>query len=200
MEFKYFIINEADKKYGITVNAVGFQTFQPNEIYPTKEHPVDHCFNERLGRVLNEFQFIYITKGHGELTIESTEKQTIQQGQLIVLFPGQWYAYRPQKEIDWNEYYIGFNGDVVLKLVKNSFLTTKSQIMDVGLNEELVTLFKRAIEIAHKDKIGLQQHLSGIVMHMLGLILYESNNNNNNRIALSKYKSLIENAKIIMPK
>lgn len=133
--------------------------------------------------------------GSGELTIESTEKQEIHKGQLIVLFPGQWHTYNPQKLVGWNEYYIGFNGDIIRGLVRNSFLTTQSQIIDVGLNEELVTLFKRALEIVHRDNIGLQQHLSGIVMHMIGLVLYESNNN---KIELLNYQQLIENAKIIM--
>jgi len=195
IEFKYLIVNESDKRYGITVNTVGFQAIHPNDTYPVKEHPSDHYFNYNLGRKLNEFQFVYITEGSGELRIESTEKQEIHKGQLIFLFPGQWHIYSPHKLVGWNEYYIGFNGDIIQDLVKNSFLETQCQIIDVGLNEELVTLFKKAIEIACLDKIGLQQHLSGIVMHMIGLILYKSNNN---KIEYLNYQQLIENAKIIM--
>lgn len=82
-----------------------------------------------------------------------------------------------------------------MELVKNSFLTMKSQILDLGLNEELVQLFKRALEIVRKDKVGYQQHLSGIVMHMIGLILYVSNNN---RKDVSEFYQSIERAKIIM--
>lgn len=177
IEFKYLIVNDLDKKYGVTVNAVGFQSIHPNETYPVKEHPSDHYFDKTIGRKLDEFQFVYITKGCGEFTLESTEKQKILEGQLIVLFPGQWHTYNPQKKVGWNEYYIGFNGDIIQELVRNSFLTPKNQIIDVGLNEELVTLYKRALEIVHQDKTGLQQHLSGIVMHMIGLVLYESSNN-----------------------
>ena len=195
IEFKYLIVNESDKRYGITVNTVGFQAIHPNETYPVKKHPKDHYFDKKSGRTLDEFQFVYITKGCGVLAIESAEKQEITEGQLIILFPGQWHTYSPRELVGWNEYYIGFNGDIINHLVKNSFLTTQSQMLDVGLNEELVTLFKRALEIVSKDQIGLQQHLSGIVMHMVGLILYESNNN---KTELQSYKQLIENAKIIM--
>ncbi len=195
IEFKYLIVNESDKRYGITVNTVGFQAIHPNETYPVKKHPKDHYFDKKSGRTLDEFQFVYITKGCGVLAIESAEKQEITEGQLIILFPGQWHTYSPRELVGWNEYYIGFNGDIINHLVKNSFLTTQSQMLDVGLNEELVTLFKRALEIVSKDQIGLQQHLSGIVMHMVGLILYESNNN---KTELQSYQQLIENAKIIM--
>lgn len=57
---------------------------------------------------------------------------------------------------------------------KNSFITTQSQIIYVGLNEELVTLFKRALEIVRRDNIVLLQHLSGIVMHMIGMVFLTS--------------------------
>ena len=42
-------------------------------------------------------------------------------------------------------------------------LYTSNQILEVGLNEELVTLFSRALEIADADTISSQQYLSGIV-------------------------------------
>ncbi|MDD4991010.1 MAG: AraC family transcriptional regulator [Paludibacter sp.] len=195
IEFKYLIANESDKKYGVTINTVGFQTIHPNETYPIDEHPNDYQFNEMAGRILDEFQFVYITKGRGELVIESSGKLEIRQGQLIIIFPGQWHSYNPDKNIGWNEYFIGFNGGIIHKLVKNSFLSTRSQVINVGLNEELVTLFKRAIEVAFQDKIGAQQHLSGIVMHMIGLVLYESDNN---RRDLLNHQHLITNAKIVM--
>jgi len=195
IEFKYLIVNESDKRYGITVNTVGFQTIHPNETYPVKEHPEDHYFNLTLGRRLDEFQFVYITKGSGELTIEFFEKMKIKQGHLIVLFPGQWHTYHPNKLIGWNEYYVGFNGDIIQKIFKNSFLTTRNQVVEIGLNEELVELFKRALEIVYHDRIGLQQHLSGIIMHMIGLIQYVSNNK---RIEYLNYQQLIVKAKIIM--
>ena len=51
-----------------------------------------------------------------------------------------------------------------------------NQVLEVGLNEELVTLFSRALEIAEADKISSQQYLSGIVLHMIGMILSISKN------------------------
>lgn len=195
VEFKYLIVNETDKRYGITVNTVGFQAIHPDDPYPVKEHPVGYYFNASQGRVLNEYQFIYITKGCGELKIDLSEKIAINQGQLILIEPGQWHTYYPSRQTGWNEYYIGFEGEIVQGLVANSFFGNGVQILDVGLNEELVNLFKRAIEVVKLDKTGSQQHLAGIVMHMIGLVLFESNN-----LSLhdEKMQQLIEDAKIIM--
>lgn len=194
IEFKYLIVNESDKKFGITVNTVGFQSIHPNDPYPLKDHPEGYFFNATKGRILNEYQFVYITKGSGILRIETNKIIPISKGQIIVIFPGQWHSYCPTEELGWNEYYIGFCGEIIEKLVKNSFLSKENQLLDVGLNEELVRLFKRAIEIVKIDKTASQQYLLGIVMHMIGLILSEYQNKKLN----DKYLQIIENAKIIM--
>ena len=38
-EFKYLIVNEKDRKFGLWVNTVGFQSILPHSPYPIKEHP-----------------------------------------------------------------------------------------------------------------------------------------------------------------
>ena len=59
IEFKYLIVNESDKWYGLTVNTLGFQSIHSNETYPVKKHPKDHYFDKKPGRKLDEFQFVY---------------------------------------------------------------------------------------------------------------------------------------------
>jgi AraC-like DNA-binding protein len=195
IEFKYLIVNELDKKYGLTVNTVGFQTIQPNSPYPLANHPEGYFFSANEGRILNEYQFVYITKGEGILKIDSSEVFQVSKGQIILLFPSQWHSYYPTAESGWNEYYIGFCGEIIENIVNNSFLSKKNQLLDVGLNEELVNLFKRAIETVEKDKIASQQHLMGIVMHMVGLIISESQDK---KLDYVYSKQIIESAKIIM--
>jgi AraC-like DNA-binding protein len=194
-DFKYLMVSELDKEYGLTVNTVGFQIVQPNSPYPLSNHPDGYFFSAAKGRILNEYQFVYITKGSGVLTIDSAEILQVSKGQVIVLFPGQWHSYHPLAETGWNEYYIGFSGEIIENVVNNSFLSKESQLLDVGLNEELVHLFKRAIETVEIDRIASQQHLLGIVMHMLGIILSESQNK---KFENSNAKQIVENAKIIM--
>lgn len=193
-EFKYLIVNEQDKKLGLYVNTVGFQSIKPNSPYPLAEHPAGYFFNAQKGRILREYQFVYITKGRGILQLEDN-RITISKGMLFVIFPGQWHSYHPLAETGWNEYYIGFEGSIIDNIIENSFISTDNQVLEVGFNEELVNLFSRAIEVAEVDKICTQQYLSGIVLHILGLVLSVSQNK---MYEEGEVVQKIEQAKIIM--
>ena len=65
LEFKYLIVNDMDRKFGLWVNTVGYQSIPPDSPYPLKEHPSGYFFNAEKGRVLREYQLVYITKGRG---------------------------------------------------------------------------------------------------------------------------------------
>jgi AraC-like DNA-binding protein len=195
VEFKYLIVNDMDRKFGLWVNTVGFQAIQPHSPYPLRDHPSGYYFNTQKGRVLHEYQIVYITKGRGLFCSDSIPEKQVCKGRLMVLFPGQWHTYRPLQESGWNEYYIGFEGPIADNLVKNAFLAKDNQILEVGLNEELVSLFSRAIEIAGNDKISAQQYLSGIVLHMVGMILSVSKNK---IFEIDDVDQKIEQAKIVM--
>ena len=137
IDFKYLLVNERDRKFGININTVGFQPIPPDTVYPSTDHPKSYYFNPCKGRVLSEYQILYISKGRGTFTSESTKKTNIKKGQIILLFPGQWHTYCPSIETGWNEYYIGFEGSIIDNLVENEFLTLKNQILDVGVSEEI---------------------------------------------------------------
>ncbi len=195
VEFKYLIVNDMDQKFGLWVNTVGFQSIQPDSPYPLKDHPSGYFFNAQKGRVLREYQLVYITKGRGLFSSETTPEKQVCKGRLMVLFPGQWHTYHPYRQTGWNEYYIGFEGPVIDNLVKGGFLSKDNQVLEVGLNEELVSLFFRALEIAEADKISSQQYLGGIVLHIVGMILSISKNK---IFEVGDVDQKIEQAKIIM--
>lgn len=87
VEFKYLIVNDMDQRYGLWVNTVGFQSIQPNTPYPLKDHPSGYFFNAQKGRVLREYQLVYITKGRGLFSSETTPEKQVCKGRLMVLFP-----------------------------------------------------------------------------------------------------------------
>jgi AraC-like DNA-binding protein len=190
--FKYLISDDKDRKFGLWVNTVGFECIPPNTPYPLKSHPQNYFFNAQKGRILHEYQLIYITKGKGVFSSESTARTEVDKGCIIILFPGQWHTFHSLPETGWNDYYIGFEGELIDNLVKEGFLSKDEQLINIGLNEELVSMFSRALEIAEADRMASQQHLSGLVLYMTGMILSISKNKNIN------YNSKIEQAKIIM--
>lgn len=195
VNFKYLIVNENDKLFGLWVNTVGFQSIQKGTKYPLSDHPSAYFFNAAKGRILREYQLLYITKGEGYFESESTKKVKVEKGTLIMLYPGQWHTYSPNLETGWNEYYIGFEGPIIDNIVNSTFFSKKDQILEVGFHENLVNLFHRAIETAKDDKIAAQQYLAGVVLHILGKVLSISKNN---LFENGEINQKIERAKIIM--
>lgn len=195
VEFKYLIVNDMDKKFGLWVNTVGFQSIQPHSPYPLRDHPSGYFFNAQKGRILREYQLVYITKGGGVFSSESTPEKQMCKGRLVLLFPNQWHTYHPDVATGWDEYYIGFEGPVIDEMMRNAFYSKEQQLLEVGLNEELAALYSRALEIAETDKISSQQYLAGIVLHMLGMILSISKNK---IFEAGGAEQKIEQAKIIM--
>lgn len=195
VDFKYLLVSEKDKKFGLTVNTVGFQPIAPNTVYPSTDHPKSYYFRPDKGRVLSEYQFVYISKGKGTFISENTKRLNITKGQIIILFPGQWHSYRPKNETGWNEYYIGFEGKIIDDLVENGFISPQNQVLDVGINEDLVNLFSTAIKVAKEDKTASQQNLAGIVFNILGTILSLAQNKN---FETKESAQKIERAKVIM--
>lgn len=195
-DFKYLITNEKDKRFGLYVNAVGFQAINAGSAYPPRNHPEEYYFTTQKGRTLHEYQLVYITKGKGTFSSESTPEQEVSKGQLLVLFPDEWHTYAPSTKTGWNEYYIGFEGEIANMLMRENFLTKEKQVLDIGINEELVSLFRRALEIAEADRTASQQYLSGIAMHIIGCLLSITQNKLYEEMDNAAQK--IESAKIIM--
>lgn len=169
-EFKYLLVNEQDRSIGLTVNTVGFQNIKPHSQYPLPDHPAGYYFNAQKGRILNEYQFLYITSGKGVLILEDS-KYPISKGTVVVLIPGQWHSYYPLEETGWCEYYIGFEGTTIQNVLKNTIISRENQVFEVGLHEELVNLFSRALEVAETENIYTQHYLAGIVHHIAGFVL-----------------------------
>ncbi len=195
IDFKYLLVNERDKKFGITVNTVGFQPIAPNTSYPSTDHPTYYYFNPENGRVLSEYQIVYISKGEGTFSSTSNKKTKVSKGQAIFLFPGEWHSYCPKKETGWNEYYIGFEGHIIDSLIENNFISKENKILDIGINDDLINLFSTAIKIANDEKKFAQQFLGGIVFHILGsMFSLAANKNHEDEETLQ----IIERAKVIM--
>ena len=190
---KYLIINNEDYAWGLVINSVGHQSIAENEVYPPQIHPTRYLFNAQTGRTLDEYQLLYITSGKGMFYSESGGRHQVREGDMFLLFPGEWHTYRPEQTIGWNEYWIGFNGRIMEDWVKEGFFSKESPVFNVGLNEELISLYKRAIMIADAQEANYQQALSGIVCNLVSMALYLSRNRDFNSSDIS---AQINSAKI----
>ena len=168
--YKYLPVSEADESWGLSVLNTGCTQIEAGSGYPYTSHPEHHYFNWEKGRVLHEFQVIYITKGGGIFESKNGGKQTITEGSIIFLFPNERHRYKPDKKTGWNEYWVGFNGNIVNNLLSKKFFTPANPVIPVGYHEPLLHLFQEIIDKTKEEKAGYQPLIAGAVLHLLGTI------------------------------
>lgn len=174
---KYIPQNQRDELWGLTVCSIGYQKVLPYEEYPPQKHNQEYMFNPANGRVLTEYQLLYIIEGAGALVTRSGGKHHIKAGDMFLLFPGEWHSYAPVRETGWKEYWVGFTGANVDSRVVAGFFSKDKPVYTIGYSETIVELYREAIRCATRQEPFFQQLLAGVVNHILGLMFMTSRNN-----------------------
>jgi AraC-like DNA-binding protein len=155
--FRYLPTSERDRQWGLYVTSAGYQQVQPGQDYPPRGHPKTHDFIWQHGRVLQEFQIVYIIKGEGVFESKATGRVQICAGNIIVLFPGVWHRYTTVKEIGWDEYYVAFQGEDAQRLWDREFLDPRQAVLETGLDDTLLHNFNTLLDRIRSERIGFQQ-------------------------------------------
>ncbi len=165
---KYLISNEQDLLWGMVVTTAGHQNIPPRSEYPSRNHPTRYLFSTERGRVLNEYQLVYITRGRGQFVSAHQKECEIKEGDMFLLFPGEWHNYRPSPQTGWYESWIGFTGPDIEKRVAARFFSREKAVFNVGIHEQIYNLYHWATTIAQQQAAGHQQMLAGIANLLLG--------------------------------
>ena len=173
----YLTIGDKDEKWGVVVTTIGYQFIPPGTKYPLSAHPDNYSFMPRGGRILNEYQLVYITKGSGYFASQSCPEAPVKAGTVISLFPGEWHSYHPDDETGWDEYWVGFKGAYIDDRVANRFLVREQPLHNIGISSGIVSLYEEILQLASAEKAGCQQMMSSVVLHILGSIYYKERNN-----------------------
>ena len=159
--FKYLIPQELDLRWGLAVTTVGMAEVAPSQSYPSGNHPSDYLFNPEQGRVIHEYQIVYIAKGSGTFKSAHHPETKIQAGHALMLFPGEWHSYAPDPHTGWTEAWIGFTGPHAFDLVRQHFFERTNPIFDVGIIDDLWAIYARARLSAQQQAPAYQQQLAG---------------------------------------
>lgn len=192
--FTYLTPSEEDKSWGLYLNVTGTSRVKPYMAYPLKEHPSGYYFTWDKGRVLNEFQIIYITEGYGVLETR-TNHYSLSPGSVMVIVPGLWHRYRPNKKTGWVENFIGFDGGFARHMLSNDLIKSSLPLIDIGLKEDLLQLYNKLFDSTQKAKPGYQQVASGDVVKLVGTLLSHIKNRD---FSGKPIESIIENARQIL--
>jgi AraC-like DNA-binding protein len=169
--FRYLPVSKRDEQWGLYVTAGGFNSIEPDAPYPRPGHPSGYAFSWSKGRVLSEFQALYITRGEGEFESKSSPRQTVVAGSVILLFPGVWHRYRPRIEQGWDEYWISFNGPWIERIVEHQFFSPENPILTTGLNDLLLHDYVSFLDRLRSEPVGFQQLLAASAMEILAAML-----------------------------
>ncbi|MEI8086742.1 MAG: AraC family transcriptional regulator [Paludibacter sp.] len=169
--FRYTTLSEQDRELNLHLTVAGVSDVLPNGEYPpTVAHPSRYRFSMEKGRILQEYQIIYVTEGLG--VFENSNKAfRVKPGSVIILFPGEWHRYRPLKSTGWKTHYIGFNGDMAKTLLKQEYFSPQNPIINIGLNGEILDYFNKIHTLTISEKPGYHQICVGLLIAYISQII-----------------------------
>lgn len=192
---RYLASCPLDDKWGILVTTIGYQRIPAHSVYPSiQQHPQEYIFNPQKGRILSEFQLIYISEGSGYFESASFKRKKIKAGTMILIYPDEWHTYYPE-ENGWYEHWVGFKGGLIEDWIKNDFFVKEKPIFEIGINSNIINLYEEIDTYASTEYPGFMQLISSMVIYLMGHIYY-----NEKKSVIKQPSALIqiEKTKIIM--
>jgi AraC-like DNA-binding protein len=169
--FVYLPVKPANSIWGCVATAAGYTNVLPNQPYPPRQHPLDHYFDWKDGRVLRSYQIILVSAGSGVFECATQRNvQPVEPGTIIILFPGIWHRYRPTARTGWVEHWIECHGPVFDEAGRSGLINPKNSLLKAGMIGDLTDCFERCHSLARIDAMANQDLLSTLGLHLLALL------------------------------
>lgn len=141
---RYFPVGPAQKEWGIYATCLGHSRSEPGAVFPSREHPDEYYFNWNVGRILHEWQMIFIEDGAG--MVETRKKQCdVSVGSLVLLPPDSWHRYRPDPERGWTTLWIGFNGEFASRFAGGAGIDPAGEVRSLSANSRFHRLLRNIV-------------------------------------------------------
>lgn len=173
MEFsRYLPVNKEALRWGIHCNSAGYGQVPAGSDYPLtpRNHPKTYADTVTTGRVLREFQVVYISSGSGWLKGSDGVSLEIIAGDVFMLFPGILHSYSPHKDTGWHEYWVGFSGEHAQRLFQNGLFQTDNPIHHIGLDRDIMADLEQIIRLCRQQSPGFQVLLGALILQLLAHI------------------------------
>lgn len=167
---KYFAVSEDDKSWGIHTLDCGTSLIQPKKQFPLPEHPESYRLTWERGRILDEFQMIYLLEGKGVFQSKASGLIKIEAGSIILIYPETWHRYKPEAESLWHTYWVGFNGTLAHQFIQKLDLTRENPVKVIGYQKKIIQIYLDFIETSQIEYTGYQQVFVGEIIKLIGLI------------------------------
>jgi len=166
---RYLPVNSSALRWEIYCKGAGYAQIPPGADYPLvpEEHPKNYAERVKTGRVLREFQVVYVTSGTGWFEDSINGRRDIGAGDMCILFPGVKHAYSPYKETGWQEYWVEFAGAHADRLRENGLFGPVNPIHHIGINRAIIADYEQIVQFCRQQTPGFQVLLGVMVLQLL---------------------------------
>ena len=169
--FRYLPPRPRDAQWGLHVSGAGWATVPAGSAYPLPGHPELYDFSFDRGRRLPEYQVVYIASGGGVFEVEGRGEARVTAGAVLLVFPGVWHRYRPDSNTGWREYWVGFSGDWIDRIVQHRFLSASAPVLQVETAQPFQATFDQLIDRLWSALPGFPHLIAADVVELLAILV-----------------------------
>lgn len=166
----YFALSDFDKNWGIHILDCGSIHRKPEDQPERDNHPKSYQLTWEQGRILEEYQLIYLLDGSGWFESQPSGLVPITAGSIVLVFPDFWHRYKPTEGSTWHTYWVGFGGPFTPRLIRNLDIIPAMPIRPIGSPQNVLNCFQEVLNVARYELSGYQQVMAGEVVKLLGLL------------------------------
>ncbi|HWL07011.1 MAG TPA: AraC family transcriptional regulator [Planctomicrobium sp.] len=193
--FAYLPVPDTLVQLGLYITGAGKAVVPPGSSYPLEQHPDLYHFSWTRGRVLPEYQFLLISEGRGEFESDLTERQIVQPGTVMLLFPDIRHRYRPHRETGWTEYWLSVNGDLIFDWQERNLINPEQPLWHLKHPEETIAQYEAVIAAVTRDpSSGPTMNVARTLMILASIIDQRLPNETEERVADGKFDAPVKAA------
>lgn len=166
---RYLPQGDRARDWPLWCTTVGRASVPAGTPYPpsSAEHPPEYARSLRRGRVLDEYQLVYITRGRGSYWSDEGLEIPVVEGSLIVVFPQVRHAYAPDPNTGWDEQWVGFSGPLALTLLSKGFISPRLPVLQPGTRDDLIRDYNELADLGRAERPGFQYEMGAVVFRLL---------------------------------
>lgn len=166
--FSYFPVSAQAQKWELYATSFGHVRMEERApSYPPDRHPAGHHFVWDDGRVLPDYQLLYIHSGQGEFESAKTRRSRLHAGTTVILHPGIWHRYRPDPGTGWTESWLELRGAHLDRLLKTGILDPRRAVFHKPQDSELENAWERARQTGWAKPPNFTVRLGAIGLEIL---------------------------------
>ena len=167
---RYLPVDRDEYAWGLHMLDCGITDMVSGASYPNDvQHPEVYVASWDEGRILSEYQIVYITKGRGRFKSAHVKERQIHAGDIILVFPGEWHIYQRDEEEGWDECWVGFSGKTAEQLMSH-FFSVENPVLHVGFDISLYQVMRSLPDLMEEGRPGYKQLLAAKTSEIIALI------------------------------